>query len=89
MKKKKETQKFIIAIDNAFVFLGYISFLNSEEFEITECSSIRNYGTTKGLGQLALEGLQKDTKLDSFGIVIFPKTRLLFKIPCTHESFYN
>ena len=77
----------IIAIDNGFVFLGELIENKDGTFTINHCYNIRQYGTKNGIGEIALMGLQEKTKLDSFGTLTFPKSRMLFKIKCTHESF--
>ncbi len=82
-----KNDKYIIVIDNSFVFLGELIYIDNDNFTIANCYNIRKFGTNKGLGQIAIEGVQKETILDSFGIITFPKSRMLFKIKCTHESF--
>lgn len=84
---KEKNEKYIIAIDNGFVFIGELREEENNSFTILDCYNIREYGTANGLGELALKGKQENTKLDYFGVLNFPKSRMLFKIICTHESY--
>lgn len=43
---------------------------------------IRVWGTTAGLGQIALDGPTPETKLDPCGDTSFPRESLLFSIDC-------
>ena len=45
---------------------------------------IRVWGTTAGLGEIALKGPTKDTVLDFVGDVDVPQTKVLAMIPCTY-----
>jgi hypothetical protein len=70
---KKATGKLVIAIlDRGWVFIGRAT---EDEFTLTlgEADCIRVWGTTKGIGQLALEGKQASTVLDPAGTVAVPK----------------
>jgi len=58
----------IVIAQRGFVFVGTVS---EEEgmLVLRDAAVIRRWGTSKGLGQLALEGKQKDTVLDACGEV--------------------
>ena len=58
----------ICVLDNAFVYVGNL-IIGRELSIIQSAKNIRIYGTTKGLGQLAIEGPQKQTVLDDAGTV--------------------
>ena len=65
------TGKAIVIADRGFVWVGDI--VVDESFcVISNASTIRRWGTTKGLGELALEGPTKDTVLDYTGTVRVP-----------------
>lgn len=73
MEKKTIRNGFgIVIADRGWVYVGDIED-DGVECEITNCNVIRRWGTENGLGQLALEGPQKNTKLDPCGTVIVPK----------------
>lgn len=77
----------IVAIDNGFVFVGEVV-VSGSWVEMYSASSVRRYGTTKGLPQLASEGPQRETQLDEVsGLLKFPLARLVFIMECNRESW--
>ena len=86
INKMTRTKTNIIVVDNGFVFLGELQFYDGFT-TVLNCKNIRSYGTTDGLGQIALKGVQEETKLDDFGIITIPNDKVIFTIDCTHESF--
>lgn len=69
----------IVVVQNGFVYVGHVTQEDSG-VRISEAYNIRRWGTTKGLGQLAIEGKQKETLLDFCGIVRIPFHSILFTI---------
>lgn len=61
----------IVVLDKGFVYVGVVT-TDGEWVLITNAHNIRRWGTTKGLGQLALSGPMADTKLDPAGTVKVP-----------------
>jgi len=59
----------IIILQRGWVMIGKFE-RNGSECKLHNASVIRNWGTTKGLGELAIEGKKKDTKLDKCGGVV-------------------
>lgn len=61
----------IVIVNKGWVFYGEI-----EESEkgiiIRKCKNIRVWGTSKGLGELALSGPTNDTILDDYGTIRIP-----------------
>ena len=53
----------IVVCDRGFVLYGRISIADNY-VTIRECCCIRRWGTSRGLGQLAIEGPQPETQLD-------------------------
>lgn len=79
----------IIVLDKAFVYLGEVSFKKVDGIDfgyINNAKNIRRWGTEKGLGQLAIEGIQKDTVLDDCGDIKFPVTALIHIIKCKDNN---
>ena len=61
----------IVVVDRGFVYVGDVR-CGPEWCIITNARNIRCWGTTRGLGQLALEGPTKETKLDPIRTVRVP-----------------
>jgi len=90
VKKKGEIESIdlsfcpekIVAVSNGFVYVGHVM---GEEgwLRISDAYNIRRWGTSKGLGQLAIDGKQKETILDFCGIVRVPMHAILFMIDST------
>jgi hypothetical protein len=70
--KKHMTPSIKIALlDNGFVYVGLVSIADNMVV-IHHARNIRVWGTTRGLGQIALEGPTAETVLDKTGNVIAP-----------------
>lgn len=80
----------IVVLDRAWIYIGYLE-RNDDDYTLTKASCIRLWGTTKGLGQLALEGKTKDTILDSAGTIHFTVHSLINIIDCDQSKWrdYN
>jgi hypothetical protein len=72
----------IFVLDNAWVLLARVAREDSKTVDITDASVIRIWGTSKGLGELAMSGPTAQTKLDKFGVGRIQKNKLLFTIDC-------
>jgi hypothetical protein len=66
----------IAVLDRGFVYVGNLS-VSDEWCIITDAKNIRYWGTTEGLGELALNGPTSKTKLDNVGTVRAPKKALI------------
>lgn len=66
----------IVVLSHGFVYVGDVS-LVGEELTIGRALNVREWGTTKGLGQLAVEGPLKGTVLDRCGTIYAPKLALI------------
>lgn len=60
------TTRQIVILQRGWIMVGDVT-RNGSEFVITDASVIRRWGTTHGIGQLALAGPTKDTILDPVG----------------------
>lgn len=72
------THKIVIA-DRGWVFVGEAS-RTGDTLHLRNASVIRRWGTTSGLGQLALHGPQKDTVLDPCGYVTIPLSSVVAEL---------
>lgn len=56
------------------------------ELVLMNCSTIRRWGTTAGLGEIAVNGPTKLTILDFNGEVHVPLNAVLFRIKCVEKA---
>ena len=77
-------KKHIVVLQAGFVFMGeWHPATKTQPAYITNAFNIRKWGTTAGLGEIALNGPTKDTVLDPCGTVVLDNPQaLLFTIPC-------
>jgi len=68
----KPSTKQIIVAQRGWVIVGDVS-EEGEYLHINNCSVIRNWGTTNGLGEIASGGPTSKTKLDSCPMVTVHK----------------
>lgn len=76
--------KRIVVLTNGWVFMGgYNPAQGGRPAYITDAMCVRKWGTTAGLGEIALHGPTKETVLDPCGIVLLDTpAAVLFTIPC-------
>jgi len=79
-KMEKQKRKIVIAV-SGFVFVGIYA-REDGMVKLTDASCIRVWGTTAGLGQLAVQGKQKDTVFDYCGCVGIPVGSVVAEIDC-------
>lgn len=71
----------IVILDRGFVLVGHAT-VDGDWVTTTNASIIRRWGTTKGLGELAMNGPLRDTKLDPIGTVRSPLRALIGLVDC-------
>jgi len=72
METKQVLKGFaIVVVDRGFVYAGDVV-MDDQFAVITNAKNIRRWGTSKGLGELALEGPKSETVLDAVGTVRIP-----------------
>lgn len=69
----------IVVLDRGFVYIGRVE-IKDDFIVITNAKNIRIWGTSKGLGQLALDGQTSMTQLDDVGTVRAPMRALISMI---------
>ena len=76
--------KRIVVLQAGWVFIGeYHAATKTAPAHLTEASCIRKWGTTAGLGELALLGPTKDTVLDPCGVLLLDNPQaVLYTIKC-------
>lgn len=72
----------ILVIDSGWVLAGVLEEPEGADYvRASSCVVIRNWGTTNGLGQLAIHGPTEETVLDRCTAPIIPKGRIIFMLP--------
>lgn len=77
--------KTIVIATSGFVFVGNLTEVQSPcgwYTRLEDAACVRRWGTTAGIGQLALSGPTKDTVLDACGVVEIAHHAVIGRIPC-------
>ena len=74
--------KRIYVLQARWVLIGEVASEIAGVTTLKDAAVIRAWGTTKGLGEIALNGPTSSTKLDPCGTVRFPVSSVLFSIDC-------
>lgn len=78
MKPKKR----IFVVKLGWVFIGEETARTTSVIHVADAAVVRRWGTTRGLGELAIHGPTKDTLLDEAGTLEIQLSSLLFSIDC-------
>src|SRR3990167_11428151 len=81
-KGRTVSVKTILVLQRGWVVVGDLVEDTDSKVRLDNASVIRRWGTTKGIGQLALEGPQKATVLDPCGVVEAHPQTIVMWIPC-------
>ena len=88
MDEKKVLEGFaIVVLDRGFVYVGQVAH-DGQWCVITNAKNIRRWGTSRGLGELALNGPLPETSLDSVGTVRAP-ARAVISLIDTEATKWN
>lgn len=82
----KQGEIKIVILQRGWVFVGEY-YENGTECRLENASCIRNWGTTKGLGELAEDGPTSSTKLDPTPTVNFHKLTIVCSINCNAKKW--
>ena len=78
--------KNIVILQRGWVFVGDL-FRKGNDMRLENASIIRNWGTTKGLGEIAKDGPTSNTKLDECPDVNFHQLTLIARIKCADKKW--
>ena len=80
-----KAMKAIVVVEAGWVLIGeYVAAEGGKPAHMTDAAVIRRWGTTAGLGQIALTGPTNETILDPCGMVVFDNPQaILFVIKCS------
>jgi len=67
---EKELGVHIAILQRGWIFVGYL-YKKGHEYTLKKAQCVRIWGTTKGLGEIALNGPTSATRLDASGDVKF------------------
>ena len=88
MQETKVLSGFAIVVaDRGFVYVGDVNIV-SDWCNVTNARNIRQWGTERGLGQLALEGPTPKSVLDAIGTVRIPM-RAVISVIDTEAAKWN
>lgn len=80
----KDTVKKICILQRGWVMVGDFE-RNGNDCTLTNASVIRVWGTTKGLGEIALNGPTSATKLDPCGTARFDYLTTIAVLDCSEK----
>lgn len=74
MPIERKTNQIIVVAQAGWVFIGEADEASARDgiTKLVNAGVIRTWGTERGLGQICLEGAQKETIIDPVGVVIVP-----------------
>ena len=77
MEQKQVLTGFaIVVVDRGYVYVGDV--VSDDTYTIiTNAQNVRRWGTSRGLGELALEGPKSETILDQVGTVRIPARAII------------
>ena len=74
----------IVILQRGWVFIGRFS-QEGQNCKLENAYNIRRWGTSDGLGELALQGNQAETKLDKVGTVSFHELTTVAVMDCNQD----
>ena len=74
--------RHIVVVEFGFVFMADRVIRDGDLWRLEDTRIINEYGTSHGLGELAVKGPTANTKFDYCGIQMVPTNKVLFFIPC-------
>jgi len=78
--------KQILVLNRSWNLVGDVE-KDGDFYLISNGSVIRRWGTTKGLGELAMKGPLSETILDPVSLVKVHKDQLIFTIDCNQDKW--
>lgn len=78
--------KKIVVIDRAYNMVGDVE-IDDDFYLIFNGSTIRRWGTSKGLGELAMNGPLPETVLDPVPLVKVHKDKVIFTMNCEESKW--
>ena len=79
-------QKEIVVLYERWHMLGVVEEFADGSIIMHDAYNIRRWGTTAGLGELAVKGPTSSTTLDYYGEVRIPAGQCVFRIKCFYDK---
>lgn len=79
--------KTILVLQRGWVVVGDLTEETDAKVRLENASVIRRWGTSKGLGELALGGPTSKTVLDPCGVVEAHPLALVLRMPCDESKW--
>lgn len=76
----------ICVLERGWVLVGQLE-KDGDEYLLINGNVIRRWGTSEGLGELAMKGPLAETKLEKVPLVKFHKAQLIFTISCDESKW--
>lgn len=76
----------ICVLQNGWVMIGNLE-KNESNYSLKNGYIIRRWGTTEGLGELAIKGRLENTLLDKIPLTNFHESQLIFTIQCDESKW--
>ncbi len=77
----------IVILQRGWIMVGYFE-RNGNDCKLSKASVIRSWGTTKGLGEIAVGGPTSTTKLDKcHGLVEFDYLTVVAQVACEESKW--
>lgn len=80
-------QKVVLVLQRGWVVVGDLGQDDGVKVQLTNASVIRRWGTTKGLGEIALKGPTMKTILDACGVVEAHPAAVVLRVPCDASAW--
>lgn len=88
MNLNEEYPLQIVVLDRGWVYIGYLK-RDNDECILEKASCIRRWGTSRGLGELALKGRKINTILEKCGTIIFNNRSCIHSIVCDSSRWID
>jgi hypothetical protein len=86
IEQNKESSIKVVILQRGWNMIGRFQ-REGMDCTLTDAYVIRRWGTNKGLGQLAIEGMQSETVLDKVGIAHFDYLTVVAAFDCNQSKW--
>lgn len=80
-----ERRYMVVIAERGWVYAANVH-RDGDMIVLTDCFNVRRWGTSKGLGELALRGPLAETQLDPYGVVKIHVLAVIGSIECSDDA---